>query len=49
MCKHCLNAAVAIRAPCCEKWFECFECHDEHMDHPMETAPIMTLACLSCR
>jgi len=30
------------------KWFECHECHDEFMDHPMGSSPILTLACLSC-
>ena len=48
-CKHVLNSTVSIRAPCCLKWFECFECHDEFMDHPMTTSPILTLACLCCR
>ncbi|GMH65140.1 hypothetical protein TL16_g04125 [Triparma laevis f. inornata] len=48
-CKHVLNSTVSIRAPCCLKWFECFECHDEFMDHPMSTSPVLTLACLCCR
>lgn len=34
MCRHLLNAKVAIQATCCKGWFECQECHDEQVpDH----------------
>ncbi len=49
MCKHILNAQVSIRSPCCLKWFDCFECHDFYMDHPMGRAPIIMFACHSCK
>ena len=29
MCKHILNAQVAVRAPCCKQWFDCPECHED--------------------
>ncbi|KAJ5251271.1 hypothetical protein N7489_001681 [Penicillium chrysogenum] len=33
MCKHILNAQVAIRSHCCRKWFDCAECHQESESH----------------
>ncbi|RDH29782.1 hypothetical protein BDQ94DRAFT_149840 [Aspergillus welwitschiae] len=35
MCKHILNAQVAIRSPCCKKWFDCAECHQEQESHTL--------------
>jgi uncharacterized CHY-type Zn-finger protein len=48
MCIHILNAQVSVRAPCCNKWFECVECHDIFMDHQMTHASTISFACLSC-
>lgn len=36
MCKHIKNAQVAIRAPCCAKWFDCSDCHKEIAGHNLE-------------
>eukprot|EP01147_Barroeca_monosierra_P006862 gene6862-7576_t len=49
MCKHILNAQVAIRAPCCKKWFDCPECHEEQADHPLKKSYEMILACKKCK
>ena len=49
MCKHILNAQVAIRAPCCKKWFDCPECHEEKEDHELERTTELVFACKKCR
>ena len=49
MCKHILNAQVAIRAPCCKKWFDCALCHDEKMDHELARSIEMVFACKKCK
>lgn len=49
MCKHVLNAQVSIRAPCCRKWFDCAECHQEQEDHQLQQKFDMTFACKKCR
>eukprot|EP01089_Gocevia_fonbrunei_P020120 TRINITY_DN737_c0_g1_i1.p1 TRINITY_DN737_c0_g1~~TRINITY_DN737_c0_g1_i1.p1 ORF type:complete len:135 (-),score=28.56 TRINITY_DN737_c0_g1_i1:112-516(-) len=49
MCKHILNAQVAIRAPCCKKWFDCSECHAEVSDHPLKKTLEMAMACKKCK
>jgi uncharacterized CHY-type Zn-finger protein len=49
MCKHVLNAQVSIRAPCCKKWFDCAECHNERTDHELKKQPEMVLGCKKCR
>ncbi|KAL2037710.1 hypothetical protein N7G274_009435 [Stereocaulon virgatum] len=49
MCKHVLNAQVSIRAPCCRKWFDCAECHQEQEDHQLLQKFDMTFACKKCR
>ena len=49
MCKHILNAQVAIRAPCCRKWFDCPECHMEREDHEMEKTLDLVMACKKCK
>ncbi|TKX26757.1 CHY zinc finger domain-containing protein [Elsinoe australis] len=49
MCKHVLNAQVAIRSPCCRKWFDCAECHAETEDHRLKQALDMTFACKKCK
>ena len=49
MCKHILNAQVAVRAPCCRKWFDCPECHQEASDHPLQKTIELVFACKKCR
>ncbi|RKP10656.1 hypothetical protein THASP1DRAFT_12500 [Thamnocephalis sphaerospora] len=49
MCKHVLNAQVAVRAPCCRRWFECTECHTEASDHPLLKTMEMVFACKKCK
>ncbi|EQB56861.1 hypotheticall protein [Colletotrichum fructicola] len=49
MCKHVLNAQVAIRSPCCKKWFDCAECHQEQERHPLMQTFDMTFACKKCK
>ncbi|KAM0436865.1 hypothetical protein ACHAPT_002578 [Fusarium lateritium] len=49
MCKHILNAQVAVRSPCCKKWFDCVECHTEQESHPLAQTFEMTFACKKCR
>lgn len=48
-CKHILNAQTSIQAPCCLKWFDCSECHDEYMDHQMGYSANILFACHSCK
>ncbi|KAJ4346677.1 uncharacterized protein N0V89_010608 [Didymosphaeria variabile] len=47
--KHVLNAQVAIRAPCCRKWFDCAECHHEAADHDLMQSFEMTFVCKKCK
>ena len=51
MCKHILNAQVSIRAPCCKKWFDCPECHEEAVkgDHELMKTTEMVFACKKCK
>ena len=51
MCKHILNAQVAVRAPCCKKWFDCPECHMEFWGEDHELMPTMEMVflCKKCR
>ena len=49
MCKHILNAQVSIRAPCCKKWFDCPQCHDETQDHELEKTLEIVFMCKKCR
>jgi uncharacterized CHY-type Zn-finger protein len=49
MCKHILNAQVSIRAPCCQRWFDCAECHAEVSDHVIRKVTEMVFACKSCK
>ncbi|WYZ40637.1 hypothetical protein EsH8_IV_000978 [Colletotrichum jinshuiense] len=49
MCKHILNAQVAIRSPCCKKWFDCAECHQEQEKHPLLQSLEMVFACKKCK
>ncbi|KAL3706184.1 hypothetical protein TMatcc_007194, partial [Talaromyces marneffei ATCC 18224] len=47
--KHILNAQVSIRSPCCRKWFDCAECHQEQETHPLIQSFDMTFACKKCK
>ncbi|EAW14899.1 CHY zinc finger protein [Aspergillus clavatus NRRL 1] len=49
MCKHILNAQVSIRSPCCRKWFDCAECHQEQEPHPLAKSTEMIFACKKCK
>jgi len=49
MCKHILNAQVSIRSPCCRKWFDCVECHQEQEDHVLLQRFEMIFACKKCK
>ncbi|KAJ2718662.1 hypothetical protein GGI07_005653 [Coemansia sp. Benny D115] len=49
MCKHILNAQVAIRAPCCKKWFDCPQCHADVSNHELRKANEMIFMCKKCR
>ncbi|KAI1287750.1 zinc finger protein [Xylaria venustula] len=49
MCKHILNAQVAIRSPCCKKWFDCADCHHEQESHQLMQTLEMTFACKKCK
>lgn len=40
---------VAIRAPCCKKWFDCAECHAEQSDHRLAKTNEMTFLCKGCK
>ncbi|KAL5504384.1 hypothetical protein ACEPAH_8458 [Sanghuangporus vaninii] len=51
MCKHILNAQVAIRAPCCRQWYDCAECHAEQQgqSHKLAKTMEMVFLCKKCR
>ncbi|OOG00105.1 hypothetical protein ASPCADRAFT_1760 [Aspergillus carbonarius ITEM 5010] len=49
MCKHILNAQVAIRSACCKKWFDCAECHQEQESHSLAKTNEMVFACKKCK
>mmetsp|Transcript_4030 Transcript_4030/g.6245 ORF Transcript_4030/g.6245 Transcript_4030/m.6245 type:complete len:114 (-) Transcript_4030:60-401(-) len=50
MCRHVLNSQVYIQSPCCKKWFECSECHDENVvTHSFKFAPKLRFVCKNCR
>ena len=51
MCKHILNAQVSVRAPCCKKWFDCPECHEEYWqgDHELMPTMEMIFLCKKCK
>ncbi|OCH91875.1 hypothetical protein OBBRIDRAFT_811958 [Obba rivulosa] len=49
MCKHILNAQVAIRAPCCRQWFDCAECHAETQTHQLKKTTEMAFLCKKCK
>lgn len=46
-----MNAQVAVRAPCCKKWFDCPECHEEAFgeDHELEKNIEMVMMCKKCK
>ena len=47
--KHILNAQASIRAPYCQKWFDCPECHAEVADHKLAKTTEMVFMCKKCR
>lgn len=47
--KHVLNAQVAVRAPCCRRFFDCPECHAETQDHPLAKTLELAFVCKKCR
>jgi uncharacterized CHY-type Zn-finger protein len=47
--KHILNAQVAIRAPCCKRWFDCAECHAETQTHDLRKSLEMNFLCKKCK
>ena len=49
MCKHILNAQVAVRAPCCKKWYDCPDCHEEMQDHELEKTLDLVFLCKKCK
>ncbi|KAG7094799.1 hypothetical protein E1B28_005613 [Marasmius oreades] len=49
MCRHILNVQVAVRAPCCKKWFDCSECHAETESHTLVKTVEMTFLCKKCK
>ncbi|CAO1632705.1 unnamed protein product [Parajaminaea phylloscopi] len=49
MCKHILNAQVAVRAPCCQRFFDCPQCHAESSDHPLARTTELAFVCKKCR
>ncbi|PRP78753.1 hypothetical protein PROFUN_00926 [Planoprotostelium fungivorum] len=49
MCKHILNAQVSVRAPCCKKWFDCPQCHEDVSDHELGKTTEMVFACKKCK
>merc|ERR1719272_1777390 len=46
-----MNAQVQLRAPCCKKWFDCPECHEEHWgdDHELMKAMEFVMMCKKCK
>ncbi|POM66611.1 Zinc finger protein [Phytophthora palmivora] len=49
MCKHIPNVQVSFRAPCCNRWFDCSECHFELSDHRQQPQAEMAFVCKQCR
>lgn len=51
MCKHILNAQVAIRAPCCRRFFDCPQCHAEQTgnEHKLARTTEMQFVCKQCK
>ncbi|MBW0528613.1 hypothetical protein O181_068328 [Austropuccinia psidii MF-1] len=50
MCKHILNAQVSVRAPCCRKWFDCADCHNEQQpDHQLFKTSEIVMMCKKCK
>lgn len=49
MCKHILNVQASIRAQCCNKWYDCSECHNELNTHELKKTNDMIFACKVCK
>lgn len=39
----------SFRAPCCNRWFDCSECHFELSDHAITAATELAFVCKRCR
>lgn len=48
MCKHVLNAQVSVRFPCCFKFFDCIDCHDDTSGHPAKASHDVVFQCKKC-
>ena len=47
---NCSLLQVYICSPCCGKWYECAECHDENvLLHHFKTATKLRLTCKVCK
>jgi uncharacterized CHY-type Zn-finger protein len=42
------HTQAIVQAPCCQRWFDCAECHDEVSDHPFRISTKLRLQCKSC-
>lgn len=49
MCKHILNAQVTVRAPCCQRFFDCPQCHADVSDHPLARTTELAFVCKKCK
>lgn len=49
MCNHILNAQVQVRAPCCQRWFDCPQCHADASNHELTKTIEMVFGCKKCR
>eukprot|EP00002_Diphylleia_rotans_P012424 TRINITY_DN242_c0_g1_i10.p1 TRINITY_DN242_c0_g1~~TRINITY_DN242_c0_g1_i10.p1 ORF type:complete len:135 (-),score=19.79 TRINITY_DN242_c0_g1_i10:687-1091(-) len=43
------NCQVSIRATCCQRWFDCPDCHKESSDHELAKSAELILACKKCK
>lgn len=46
-CEH-YKRNCAIKAPCCDKFYTCRNCHDENEEHEMNRYDVKTIRCLIC-
>jgi len=44
-----LNAQVSLRAPCCKKWFDCRQCHNEAEGHELVQQWELIFGCKKCK
>lgn len=52
MCKHVINAQIYMLTVCCNKWYECSECHDNDLNdsnfHIFEVGRPLRCCCKKC-